>query len=121
MPWSVSPSFIRAMARSTSSPRRGCGAVVMESACSSNAVAAGSRMSRSVLPAHPGKRLSSQMTNRPAASPDGWVGRVGLVEDDGAVDADLAGGAVVDRGGGVQPESGMPMFVVIGVEEGDAE
>jgi Protein of unknown function (DUF2637) len=33
-------------------------------------------MSRSVLPAHPGKRLSSQMTNRPAVSPDVWLGSV---------------------------------------------
>jgi hypothetical protein len=49
------------------------------------------------------------------------VGRVGLVEHDGAVGSDLRSGVVVDRCGGVEPERGVPVLVVVGVEERGAE
>jgi hypothetical protein len=56
-------------------PEAGCGALVKASARSSIAVAAGSPRIRNVLPAHPGNRLSSQMTKRPAGSLGVWLGR----------------------------------------------
>ena len=49
------------------------------------------------------------------------VGGVGLVEDFLPVGADGYGGAVVDRGGRVQADSGMPVVVIVVVEESVAE
>ena len=49
------------------------------------------------------------------------VGRVGLVEHDRAVRSDLRSGVVVDRCGRVQPERGVTVLVVVGVEECGAE
>ena len=48
-------------------------------------------------------------------------GRVGLVEHNRAVGSDLGSGAVVDRRGRVQPERGVTVLVVVGVEECGAE
>ena len=49
------------------------------------------------------------------------VRRVGSVEGDAALGADLAGGAVVDRGRGVQPDPGVAVDVVVVLEERRAE
>jgi hypothetical protein len=51
----------------------------------------------------------------------GWVGGVRGVEGDGALGADLAGGAVVDRRWGVQPDAGVAVHVVVVVEEHRAD
>ena len=51
----------------------------------------------------------------------GGVGGVGGVEGRGALGADLVGGAVVDRGGGVQADAGVTMDVVVVLEERGAE
>jgi hypothetical protein len=45
----------------------------------------------------------------------------GGVEGDGALAADLAGGAVVDRRGGVEPDAGVAVLAVVPGEEVDAE
>ena len=58
--------------------------------------------------------------SRRAGEPLG-VGRVGLVEHDRAVGSDLGSGAVVDRRGRVQPERGVTVLVVVGVEERGTE
>jgi hypothetical protein len=49
------------------------------------------------------------------------AGGVGVVEDLLAAGLDRPGGAVVDRGGGVQPDPGMPVLVVVVGEEDVAE
>ena len=49
------------------------------------------------------------------------VGGVGGVEGDGTLGADLAGGAVVHRRWGVQPDAGVAVDVVVVIEERDAE
>ena len=46
---------------------------------------------------------------------------VGLVEGGLPLSVDLPGGVEVHRGGGVQPDSGVPVFVVVGQEEALAE
>ena len=46
---------------------------------------------------------------------------VGGVEGDGALFTDFGGGAVVDRGRGVQPDAGVAVDVVVVVEERFAE
>ena len=51
----------------------------------------------------------------------GRVGGVGGVEGGGALGADLAGGAVVDRRWGVQPDAGVAVDVVVVIEERHAE
>ena len=51
----------------------------------------------------------------------GRVGGVGGVEGDGPLGADLAGGAVVDRRRGVQPDAGVAVDVVVVIEERGAE
>jgi hypothetical protein len=45
------------------------------------------------------------------------MGGVGRREGDGALFADLSGGAEVHRGGRVQPDPGVAVFVVAGGEE----
>ena len=49
----------------------------------------------------------------PAVAEPVGVGRVGGVEGLLALRADLGGGAVVDRGGGVQPDPGVAVLVVV--------
>ena len=57
----------------------------------------------------------------PAVAEPGGVGGVGGVEGDGALGADLGGGAVVDRRWGVQPDAGVAVDVVVVIEEHGAE
>ena len=52
-----------------------------------------------------------------AVSESGRVGGVGGVEGDGASLTDLGGGAVVNRGWGVESDAGVAMHVVVVVEE----
>ena len=58
---------------------------------------------------------------RSAVPESGRVGGVGGVEGDGALGADLGGGAVVDRRRGVQPDAGVAVDVVVVIEERGAE
>jgi len=51
----------------------------------------------------------------------GGVGCVGGGEGGGPVGLDFGGGAVVDRGRGVQRDAGMAVLVVVVVEEAGAE
>ena len=51
----------------------------------------------------------------------GRVGSVGGVEGLGPLGPDLRGGAVVDRGGRVQPDAGVAMNMVVVLEEVGAE
>ena len=63
-----------------------------------------------------------QLRRLGAAVPEpGRVCRVGGVERLGPLVPDLGGGAVVDRGGGVQADAGVTVHVVVVVEERGAE
>ena len=68
----------------------------------------------------PRRRRYRRRCRRPADEPLG-VGRVGGVEDAGAVGVDGVRAAVVDRGGGHQADSGVAVVVVVVVEELAAE
>ena len=54
---------------------------------------------------------------REDAGQRGGGGGVGRVQGELALSADLAGGAVVDAGGGVQPDAGVAVLVVVVGEE----
>ena len=109
------PSRARSMASPTSKPAAG--------SCRQRRVKAGETTSHADLMSASGVGSLIQATVGsfggvgPAVAEPGGVGGVGGVEGDGPLGADLAGGAVVDRRRGVQPDAGVAVHMVVVIEE----